>query len=61
LTRASRASVTIAGQAILLLCTLGVIWGVIAIDLRQDRQRALRDAEIQTANLAGAFAETVSG
>jgi len=61
LTRSPRASVTITGQAILLLGTLGVIWGVIAIDLRQDHQRALRDAEIQTANLAGAFGETVSG
>jgi signal transduction histidine kinase/DNA-binding NarL/FixJ family response regulator len=47
------------GQALLLLCTLGVIWGVILVHLRQEYGRALQDAENRTINLARAYEETV--
>ncbi len=49
-----------AGHAILLLCTLAVIWGVLGLHLWEEQHRSLRDAETRTANLARAFEETVS-
>ena len=59
-TRQTSISGSILGQAILLICTLGVIWGVIAVQLRREYHRAAFDAETRTANLARAFEETVS-
>jgi signal transduction histidine kinase/CheY-like chemotaxis protein/HPt (histidine-containing phosphotransfer) domain-containing protein len=53
-------SASVVGQASLLVCTLCVIWGAIGVHLTQERQRALRDAETQTVNLARAFDETAS-
>jgi len=60
LKRPTAVSTAVAGQALLLLCALIVIWSVIGIYLRQEYQRASRDAENQTVNLARAFEETVS-
>ena len=48
------------GHAVLLLCTLAVIWGVLGLHLWEEQRRSLRDAETRTANLARAFEETVS-
>ena len=54
-------STAVTVQAILLLfCTMALIWGAVAVHLRQEYQRGLQDAENQTANLARAFEETVS-
>lgn len=51
---------SVIGQAVLLLCTLGVIWSVVAIQLRHEHDNALHDAENRTVNLARALEETVS-
>ena len=48
------------GHVLLLLCTLGVIWGAIGLDLHDEHKRALQDGEARTATLARTFEETVS-
>jgi signal transduction histidine kinase/CheY-like chemotaxis protein len=60
LRRPTALAASVTGQALLLLCTLGVIWGVIALDLGQEYRRASHEARSQTANLARAYEETVS-
>ncbi len=51
-------SAAVMGQVVLLVCTLGVIWGVIGGYLLQEQKRTLRDAEARTVNLARAYEET---
>jgi signal transduction histidine kinase/CheY-like chemotaxis protein/HPt (histidine-containing phosphotransfer) domain-containing protein len=60
LKRLSQISVSVFGQVLLLVATLGLIWGSIGLHSRQEYQRARHDAENRTSNLARAFEETVS-
>ena len=48
------------GLVLLLICSLGAIWGVAFLHLRQEYDRAGFDAETRTDNLARAYEETVS-
>jgi signal transduction histidine kinase/ActR/RegA family two-component response regulator len=47
-------------HALLLVCTLGVIWGAIELDLRDEYRHTVEDAQERTDNLAQAFEETIS-
>jgi signal transduction histidine kinase/ActR/RegA family two-component response regulator len=52
-------SAPIVGHSLLLACTLGVIWGAVGFDLRDEYQRTVEDATERTANLAQTFEETI--
>ncbi len=53
-------SASVVGHALLLLCTLGVIWGAIGLNLRGEYLLTVQNANERTANLAQTFEETIS-
>jgi hypothetical protein len=58
--RLKRISAPLTGQALLLLCTLGVIWGGIWFHLETDYRRSVRDAVDRSASLAETLEDNMS-